>query len=115
MQIRNLFDSQRDIERPIEKVISYGAAQEERLKAEISEYVVTDKIESQLEKLLTDMQLAMDSGGQNEVGVWVSGFYGSGKSSFTKYLALALDDRVTIDGKPFIKHFQDRLHYRADR
>lgn len=110
MQIRNLFDSQRDIERPIEKVISYGAAQEERLKAEISEYVVTDKIETQLEKLLTDMQLAMDSGGQNEVGVWVSGFYGSGKSSFTKYLALALDDRIMIDGKPFLKHFQDRLH-----
>lgn len=110
MQIRELFDSQRDIERPIEKVISYGAAQEERLKAEISEYVVTEKIEQQLEKLLTDMQAAMDSGGQNEVGVWVSGFYGSGKSSFTKYLALALDDRVTIDGKPFIKHFQDRLH-----
>ena len=110
MQIRNLFDSQRDIERPIEKVISYGAAQEDRLKAEISEYVVTDKIESQLEKLLTDMQAAMDSGGQNEVGVWVSGFYGSGKSSFTKYLALALDDRVMIDGKPFLKHFQDRLH-----
>jgi hypothetical protein len=110
MTIRNLFDAQRDIERPIEKVISYGAAQEARLKAEISEYVVTDKIEAQLEKLLTDMQLAMDSGGQNEVGVWVSGFYGSGKSSFTKYLALALDDRVTIDGIPFIKHFQDRLH-----
>ena len=110
MQIRELFDSQRDIERPIEKVISYGAAQEERLKAEISEYVVTEKIEQQLGKLLTDMQAAMDSGGQNEVGVWVSGFYGSGKSSFTKYLALALDDRVTIDGKPFIKHFQDRLH-----
>jgi hypothetical protein len=109
MQIRELFDSQRDIERPIEKVISYGAAQEERLKAEISEYVVTEKIEQQLEKLLIDMQAAMDSGGQNEVGVWVSGFYGSGKSSFTKYLALALDDRVTIDGKPFIKHFQDRL------
>lgn len=110
MQIRNLFDSQRDIERPIEKVISYGAAQEERLKAEISEYVVTEKIELQLEKLLEDMHAAMDSGGQNEVGVWVSGFYGSGKSSFTKYLALALDDRVTIGGKPFIKHFQDRLH-----
>jgi hypothetical protein len=110
MAIRDLFDSQRNIERRIEKVISYGAAQEERLKAEISEYVVTDKIESQLEKLLTDMQVAMDSGGQNEVGVWVSGFYGSGKSSFTKYLALALDDRVTIDGKPFLKHFQDRLH-----
>jgi hypothetical protein len=52
----------------------------------------------------------MESGGENEVGVWVSGFYGSGKSSFTKYLGLAFDDQRTIDGTPFIKHLQDRLH-----
>jgi hypothetical protein len=39
----------------------------------------------------------------------VSGFYGSGKSSFTKYLGLAFDDRVKIDGVPFIQHLQDRL------
>ena len=37
----------------------------------------------------------------NEIGVWVSGFYGSGKSSFTKYLGLAFDDQRTIDGTPF--------------
>lgn len=110
MEIRNLFDPSKDIYRTIEKVITYGAAQEQRLKAEISEYVVTDSIEEQTEKLLSKMQAAMEAGGQNEVGVWVSGFYGSGKSSFTKYLGLAFDDRVTIDGQPFLKHLQDRLH-----
>lgn len=52
----------------------------------------------------------MDAGGQNEGGVWVSGFYGSGKSSFTKYLGLALRDDVFLDGAPFLKHLQDRLH-----
>jgi hypothetical protein len=72
--------------------------------------VVTDSIEEQFRKLLDRMQLAMESGGENEVGVWVSGFYGSGKSSFTKYLGLAFDDQRTIDGTPFIKHLQDRLH-----
>ncbi len=110
MEIRNLFDPSKDIYRTIEKVITYGAAQEQRLKAEISEYVVTDSIEEQTEKLLGKMQAAMEAGGQNEVGVWVSGFYGSGKSSFTKYLGLSFDDRVTIDGQPFLKHLQDRLH-----
>lgn len=110
MEIRNLFDPSKDIYRTIEKVITYGAAQEQRLKAEISEYVVTDSIEEQTEKLLSKMQAAMEAGGQNEVGVWVSGFYGSGKSSFTKYLGLAFDDRITIDGQPFLKHLQDRLH-----
>ncbi len=37
MEIRNLFDTSKDIYRTIEKVITYGAAQEQRLKAEISE------------------------------------------------------------------------------
>ncbi len=55
------------------------------------------------------MQAAMEAGGENEVGVWVSGFYGSGKSSFTKYLGLAFDDNVKIDGVPFMQHLQDRL------
>ena len=50
--IRNLFDKNKDIYRSIEKVISYNALQEKRLKAEISEYVVTTNIEEQFEKLL---------------------------------------------------------------
>lgn len=110
MTIRLLFDPSKDIYRTIEKVITYGASQEDRLKSEISEYVVTESIEEQFRKLLDRMQLAMESGGENEIGVWVSGFYGSGKSSFTKYLGLAFDDRRTIDGTPFIKYLQDRLH-----
>ncbi|MBU0973505.1 MAG: BREX system P-loop protein BrxC [Proteobacteria bacterium] len=110
MTIRSLFDSNKDIYRTIEKVISYGASQESRLKAEITEYVVTESIEEQFRKLLDRMQLAMESGGENEIGVWVSGFYGSGKSSFTKYLGLAFDSNTFIDGTPFIKHLQDRFH-----
>lgn len=110
MSIRELFDPSKDIYRTIEKVITYGAAQEDRLKAEISEYVVTESIEEQFRKLLDRMQMAMEAGGEHEVGVWVSGFYGSGKSSFTKYLGLAFDNQRTIDGTPFIKFLQDRLH-----
>ncbi|MGP5499326.1 hypothetical protein [Psychrobacter celer] len=109
MEIKSLFDNNKDIYRTIEKVITYGVSQEERLKAEISEYVVTESIEEQFEKLLGKMQAAMEAGGQNEVGVWVSGFYGSGKSSFTKYLGLAFDDNIKIDGTPFIQHLQDRF------
>jgi len=107
--IRSLFDPSRDIGRSIEKVITYQASQADRLRAEIAEYVVTDRIEQQLEKLLERIQTAMDAGGGHEVGVWVSGFYGSGKSSFTKYLGLALDGRHEIDGQPFLKHLQNRV------
>jgi hypothetical protein len=109
MKIKQLFDPSKNINRSIEKVITYGVSQEARLKSEISEYVVTDSIDEQFENLLLKMEAAMDIGGENEVGVWVSGFYGSGKSSFTKYLGLAFDDRIKIDGVPFIQHLQDRL------
>jgi hypothetical protein len=109
-QIRTLFDASRDIHRSIEKVITYQASQEQRLKAEISEYIVTERIEQQLEQLLEKMLATMEAGAGHEIGVWVSGFYGSGKSSFTKYLGLAFDERITIDGKPFLRHLQDRLH-----
>ena len=108
-QIRSLFDPQKGLQRSIEKVISYQASQEDRLKSEISEYIVTDSIDEQLEKLLENIQAALESGGGHEVGVWVSGFYGSGKSSFTKYLGLALDNSVKVDGQPFVRHLNDRL------
>lgn len=108
-QIRSLFDPQKGIQRSIEKVISYQASQEDRLKSEISEYIVTESIDEQLESLLENIQAALETGGGHEVGVWVSGFYGSGKSSFTKYLGLALDDRVQVDGQPFLRHLHDRL------
>ncbi len=104
MTIRNLFDLSKGkgLDRRIEKVITYATAQDEFLKAEISEYVVTDGIEEQFRKLLDRMQLAMESGSENEIGVWVSGFYGSGKSSFTKYLGFAFDERKQIDGQQAI-------------
>ncbi|MBI4322558.1 MAG: BREX system P-loop protein BrxC, partial [Chloroflexi bacterium] len=110
MPIKTLFDSSKDIYRTIEKVITYDASQEARLKAEITEYIVTESIEEQFEELLTKMQLAMDTGSENEVGVWVSGFYGSGKSSFTKYLGLALDESAQIEGTRFLKYLQDRMN-----
>jgi len=109
MDIKSLFDPSKNIHRTIEKVITYSASQEHRLKSEISEYVVTNSIEEQFEALLGKMQLGMEVGGENEVGVWVSGFYGSGKSSFTKYLGLSFDQNTELDGSPFRKHLQDRL------
>lgn len=109
MKIEKLFDESRDLHRAIEKVITFGVDQEERLKNEIREYIVTPHMEEEFADLLTKMQLAMDQGGANEVGVWVSGFYGSGKSSFAKYLGLALDKSITVEGQPFIKHLQDRF------
>ena len=67
-------------------VLGGGAIQmggSEELKKEISEYIATEKLERSLQTLLEAMQRSINDDNQNEIGVWVSGFYGSGKSSFT--------------------------------
>jgi hypothetical protein len=107
--IRNLFDSTRALSRPIEKVITYQNRTDEQVRAEISEYVVTEHIEENFEDLLKRMQTAQQSGGGHEIGVWVSGFYGSGKSSFTKYLGFGLDREMMLGDTSFLQLLQNQL------
>lgn len=107
--IRELFDSSRALNRSIEKVITYQNRSDEQLLKEISEYVVTDHIDESFEELLKKMQLAQQGGKGHEIGVWVSGFYGSGKSSFTKYLGFALDRNKKIGDKTFLHLLQNQL------
>jgi hypothetical protein len=114
-QIRDLFDSTRALTRPIEKVITYQNRAEAQLRAEISEYVVTDHIDESFADLLKKMQMAMQGGGGNEIGVWVSGFYGSGKSSFTKYLGFAVDRSMKLGGDSFLQLLQNRLKTASTR
>lgn len=108
--IRETFDAAKPINRRIEKVITYGTGNEDLLKQEIQEYVATENIEENMDKLLDRLEEGMSgSGGNVEVGVWVSGFYGSGKSSFTKYLGFALDPTKQLGGKPFVQYLQDQI------
>lgn len=107
-KIRTIFDPARQIDRTIEKVITYEASDEARLRQEVREYVATASIEKNFERLLDLLDEGM-SGGQREIGVWVSGFYGSGKSSFTKYLGFAFESDRKIDGNSFLKCLQDRF------
>jgi len=108
-QIRNLFDSTRALSRTIEKVITYQKRNEAQVRAEISEYVVTEHIEECFSDLLKKMQFALRGGGGYEIGVWVSGFYGSGKSSFTKYLGFALDRGMKVGEDTFLHLLQNQL------
>jgi hypothetical protein len=106
--IRNLFETSKALDRRIEKVISFDNDANDQLKREITEYVVTDSIETSFERLLNCFDQGM-GGGTQEIGIWVSGFYGSGKSSFTKYLGFALDPDRKIDDKPFLGWLENQL------
>jgi hypothetical protein len=108
-KIRALFSTRRPIDRPIEKVIDYYAADEKRLLAEVEEYEVTANVEQCFRKFLDVYGEGVRGTQVTEIGVWVAGFYGSGKSSFTKYLGFALDPNRVVAGRPFLELLCERF------
>ncbi|MDQ0291496.1 hypothetical protein J3R75_003603 [Oligosphaera ethanolica] len=88
MTLKTIFN--KPVDRPIEGVIK--ADDEACLRLEIEEYVLTNEVEKRLESFLDAYN---NYEGAN--GVWVSGFFGSGKSHLLKMLALLLENRQ-IDG-----------------
>lgn len=88
MTLKTIFS--KPVDRPIEGVIK--ADDEASLRLEIEEYVLTKEVEKRLESFLDAYN---NYEGAN--GVWVSGFFGSGKSHLLKMLALLLENRQ-IDG-----------------
>ena len=88
MTLRHIFC--KPVDRPIEGVIK--ADDEASLRLEIEEYVLTNEVEKRLEAFLDAY-----NNYQGANGVWVSGFFGSGKSHLLKMLALLLENRP-VDG-----------------
>ena len=87
-QIATLFAN--DITRQIEEVIKVDQTAEDIVAAEIDEYVVTDAIKQHFVEVFERYQETPQKPHEG-IAVWVSGFFGSGKSSFAK--VLGLDDR----------------------
>jgi hypothetical protein len=89
-QIKELFAS--DIDRKIEEVIKVDQDDAQIVKDEIGEYIATDSIRDFFRTVL-DRYGETPNKPHEGVGVWVSGFFGSGKSSFAKFLGLAMENR----------------------
>jgi hypothetical protein len=100
----------RDLRRKIEEIIQVDQADEQSVHAEITEYVATDSIRDQYYQLLRAVAEA-PSEPHEGIGVWVSGFFGSGKSSFAKNLGYALQNRLVL-GTPFGELFKRQLNDR---
>jgi hypothetical protein len=109
MKIRELFDQTRPIDRQIVAVINYAADDEVLIRQEIAEYEITDSLARHYERFMINLDAGFKGSGGHEVGVWVSGFYGSGKSSFTKYLGFALDPSRKVGSEPFLTCFQNQI------
>lgn len=89
MQLNEIFA--KDVQRPIEGVIKADDAA--HLGTEVEEYVLTNEAAKGLELLLEAY-----TNYTNANGVWISGFFGSGKSHLLKMLAHLLGD---VEGQEF--------------
>ncbi len=102
--IKTLFAN--DIHRRIEEVIKVDQTDDEVIRDEINEYVVTDAIRTHYTGIF-DAYRETPNKPHEGIAIWVSGFFGSGKSSFAKMLGLSIANR-TVAGESAAERFAER-------
>jgi energy-coupling factor transporter ATP-binding protein EcfA2 len=120
MHIEKLFS--KELARNIEGVVQVNVVDNASVKTELEEYVVTDELlihfRRFFEHYLPAVQSPNDPSISSSIGVWVSGFFGSGKSHFLKILSYLLSNQtVDYNGKQtkaiefFDEKIKDRMLY----
>ena len=105
MKIKDMFAKK--INREIQGVIIVGQGEDENVSQELEEYVVT----RELQKHFADFYSAYKKGiigTTPKMGVWISGFFGSGKSHFLKILSYLLENRQVGDRKAMDYFVEDK-------
>ena len=107
MQIRSMF--QKDIDRPINGVIKVMQTDEESKRQELEEYVITRELRKHFGSFYSHYEQSV-GGTTDKMGVWISGFFGSGKSHFLKILSYLLANDV-VAGRRAVDYFEEKLAY----
>lgn len=89
MKIGQMFE--RDINRNINGVVKVNQIDDEVVYQELDEYVITPEILGHLRKFFNAYTAALDKQ-TDKIGIWISGFFGSGKSHFIKILSYLLEN-----------------------
>ena len=101
MRINDIFT--KNISRPIKGVVMADQQTEDIIWQELDEYVVTRELDQHFRKYLNAYLSAIDSSQDpaitGRMGVWVSGFFGSGKSHFIKILSYLVGNRLANEPK----------------
>lgn len=103
MIIHDIFEKR--IDREINGVIKVGQGENENVKQELEEYVVTKELQKHFADFFSSYKRGITST-TDKMGVWISGFFGSGKSHFLKILSYLLENKI-VDGKAALDYFVD--------
>lgn len=100
MELKKIF--KKDIARPINGVVKADQTENETVFVELDEYVITNELMKHIEKFFEfympsvyDPEKAAVAG---KSGIWVSGFFGSGKSHFIKILSYLFKNIEATNG-----------------
>jgi hypothetical protein len=105
MKLRDLFE--KDIDRNINGVVKVEQVNNEAiLEQELDEFVITKELTKHFSRFYTNYNNSLDSR-TDKIGVWISGFFGSGKSHFLKMLSYLLENK-TVGGKCAVDYFNNK-------
>lgn len=97
----------RDLNKKIEEIIQVDQIDDQSIASEIEEYIITSRIKSQYEEILRELA-DYKSDPHKRIGIWISGFFGSGKSSFAKNLGYMLAKR-SVKGRAIFDLFKEKF------
>ena len=105
MIIKDLF--KKDITRPIQGVVTIGNEDEEQKWQELEEYVCTDEITKSFRTFFRRYRESINHPTE-KIGVWITGFFGSGKSHFLKILGYILENEE-VAGVNAADYFDEKI------
>ena len=85
MKFKDLYE--KGLDRKVNPAVSASDLTEETVMTEIVEYVFTEEIVINLYNILLNIKQNQGS----HVGIWINGYFGTGKSHFLKYVSYCLD------------------------
>lgn len=103
MNIDQLF--QKSIHRNINGVIKVAQQDDESVRQELEEYIVTRELDKHFHTFFERYASALDTP-TDKMGVWISGFFGSGKSHFLKILSYLLANQ-SLKGQHAVEFFDE--------
>ena len=105
MIIRDMFAD--DINRKINGVIKVDQAADDVIEQELNEYVITKELKKHFITFFNYYSDALDEP-TADTGVWISGFFGSGKSHFLKILSYLLENKE-VKGIHSVERFRRKF------